>query len=307
VVTFSQGFETGDGTNGIVEAAFKIDAVSNEERAATSAIASMFRLSLATIIVAFLVCAIVVLWVMRREALREALQREQEHLAFSGVLANGIAHDFRNPMSSLRLDIQMLERQLSRPAPDADKVQALCGRVLNTLDRMDKVFEEFLYLSRPSTDELETVDLSAGVRDSVAMLAPRFESAGVKAILDMPESPVSVNAFAGSLRRAIINVLTNAEQHAPQGGTVTVRLATHGSRARLEIEDDGPGIPPKERERIFEMFATSRPEGTGLGLFLAKTAVDRSGGTISAVDGRGPGACLRIELPLAAHGEGDGN
>jgi signal transduction histidine kinase len=305
VVAFSRTFATGDGSNGVVEAAFRIDAVSNQERAATTAIASMFRLSLATVIIAFLVCALLILWVMRREALRERLQREQEHLAFSGVLANGIAHDFRNPMSSLRLDVQMLSRQVVRPGMDAGKVQTLCTRVLGTLDRMDKVFQEFLYLSRPSPEETEAVDLSATVRECVTMMTPRFESSGVHIDVRAPDDPVVVRSFAGSLRRAIVNVLTNAAQFSPQGGRVTIRLAVTGARARLEVEDDGPGIPRAERERVFDMFTTFRPEGTGLGLFLAKTAVERSGGTISAVDGAGPGACLRIELPLTADGEGD--
>ena len=72
-----------------------------------------------------------------------------------------------------------------------------------------------------------------------------------------------------------------------------------GTRARLEVRDSGPGIPKEERERVFEMFYTTRPQGTGLGLFLARTAVEKSGGTLVAADPEGPGARLRMEFPAA--------
>jgi signal transduction histidine kinase len=165
---------------------------------------------------------------------------------------------------------------------------------------MDKVFQEFLYLSKPEDGARERVDLCAVVRECVEIMAPRFEHAGVVPQAEMPSSPVPVSVHTSSLKRALVNVLANAEQFAGHAGHVRVTVSVAGDRGRIDVSDSGPGIPHSERRRVFDMFYTTRPEGTGLGLYLAKSAVERSGGTIAVVDGQGKGACMRIELPLAA-------
>ena len=131
------------------------------------------------------------------------------------------------------------------------------------------------------------------------MLAPRFEASGVGADVRRPAEPVVVRVSAAAVKRALLNVLLNATQHAGTGGRVAVEVVREGQRARLEVRDTGPGIPKADRERIFEMFYTTRPQGTGLGLFLARTAVEQNGGTLAAVEPAGPGACFRLEFPLA--------
>lgn len=131
------------------------------------------------------------------------------------------------------------------------------------------------------------------------MLAPRFETSGVTAAVRRPAEPAVVRVSAAAVKRALLNVLLNATQHAGAGGRVEVDVVREGARARLEVRDTGPGIPKADRERIFEMFYTTRPQGTGLGLFLARTAVEQNGGTLAAVEPEGPGARFRLEFPLA--------
>lgn len=300
VVTFSVPVEGPDGAVRLLEVAMRRDAVEREERAATGAISSMFRISLLTVVVAFLVCVLLVVWMMQREARSERLRREEEHLAFSGVLANGIVHDFRNPMSAVKLDAQMLDREVAKgEGTDPERIAELTGRIRNTVDRMDGVFEEFLYLSKPSEDASERIELSALIRDCVAMMAPRFERAGVTAAVEPASEDAYVPANQASLRRAIINVLTNAEQFSERGGKVRVRVALDDRNAIVEVSDSGPGIPRSERKRVFQMFVSSRPEGTGLGLFLARAAVEKSAGTIAVVDSASGGTLVRIVLPRA--------
>jgi signal transduction histidine kinase len=163
---------------------------------------------------------------------------------------------------------------------------------------MDKVFQEFLYLSRPSTEAAEPVDVCACVRESASMLGPRFEAAGVRLELSVAK-PLRTIAFSGSLRRALVNVLTNAEQFSGQGGVVSAVVAREGEEAVIDIRDSGPGIPKADMQRVFDMFVTGRPGGTGLGLFLARAAIERCGGTILAKDHAGRGAWVQIRLPLA--------
>lgn len=298
VVVFEAETETKDGPLH-VEVALRKETVSREAQAAGSAISSMFRLSLLTVCIAFGACAVLVVVMMHREMRHEALRAEQEHLAFSGMMANGIVHDFRNPMSSLKLDAQMMEREVGR-AGDArpERIAALAGRIRHTLDRMDEVFKAFLFVSRPDTAERTAMDITACVRDAIATLASRLERGRLHAELLAPEKPLPVSVFAASLRRALVNILTNAIDFSPAGGVITIRVAGQDGGAVVEIADQGPGIPEADRRRVFDMFVTTRPEGTGLGLFLAKTAIERSGGTIAIADRpAGTGACIRITLP----------
>ena len=109
-----------------------------------------------------------------------------------------------------------------------------------------------------------------------------------------------VTVYPFALRRALLNVLVNALQFAPKGSEVEIALGAAHGRITIEVRDRGPGIPAEQRERIFEMFVTTRPEGTGLGLFLARTAIQRCGGTIEALPRPGGGTIIRITLQPAS-------
>jgi two-component system sensor histidine kinase KdpD len=104
-------------------------------------------------------------------------------------------------------------------------------------------------------------------------------------------------AYPFAIRRAFLNVLVNALQFASKGSAVDVTLVQKDSMLITDIADRGPGIPEKDRKKIFDLFVTTRPEGTGLGLFLARTAIQRCNGTIEALPREGGGTCIRIVLP----------
>ncbi len=300
VVTFSV-VVTNPGMESVsLELGMRRRAVEREEWPTTRAIESMYRLSLATMAGCFGVCLALVVGMVRREERREQARRREEHLAFSGMLANGIVHDFRNPMSSLRLDAQMLEKEAQRGA-DArtERMVELSGRMRHTLDRMEKVFQEFLTLARPGEEKPSVLDVGACAKECVEMLLPRFEVAGVVPEIRVAEGGCAIRASAAAVKRALLNVLLNACQHAGQGGRVGVEVSHVGSKVRLDVCDSGPGIPKKDRERVFEMFFTTRPQGTGLGLFLARTAIEKNGGSLVVAESEGTGARLRMEFPIS--------
>jgi signal transduction histidine kinase len=282
-----------------VEVGLRREALGGQQRTASAAVASMYHLALLASVTAFTLCLGVLVWAAHRDRRREERRRQEEHLAFSGALANGIVHDFRNPMSAVRLDAQMLDRETQRgEGPRPERLRELAGRIGRTMDRMDAVFREFLYLAQPPGERWESVDVEAAVRECVETMAPRFEQAGIGVTVSWTERPPRVRAVATSLKRALVNVLVNALQFSPPRGTVDVA----GGRARpeevwVEIRDRGPGIPEKDRRRVFEMFTTTRPGGTGLGLFLARTAVLNCGGEIAALPREGGGTAIRIVLP----------
>jgi signal transduction histidine kinase len=300
VVVFNRQLHGEDGSPLEVEIAMRKETVEREERAATMAVGSMFRLSLIAVIISFGTCAILVVWMMRREVHREQQRREEEHLAFAGAMANGIVHDFRNPMSAMQLDVQMLNREVER-GDDCrqERIGELAGRVEKTVERMDKVFQEFLYMSKPPSDERDAVDLSACVSECVSLLTPRLEQAKVDVDLDMPPQPVLVLAYLSGLQRALMNVIINAEQASREGDRVHIRILRARLEATVDVIDSGPGVPVSDRKRIFEMFTSNKPGGTGLGLFLAKTAIERCGGSIKVADAGDGGTRFQITLPLA--------
>lgn len=305
VFVISRENRLSDGSRVVTEATFKREAVGTEELTARTLVSSLFTFTVAVLILSFAVCAVVLIVAVTRDRRRELRARQEEHLAFSGVLANGILHDFRNPMSAVRLDAQMLGKEMKRPeGPRPERVRDLSERIARTMERMDKVFHEFLFLAKPADEKPESVDIEQVVRECVDTLSPRVEQAGVTVkstrLNDLPRAA----AFPFALRRALLNVLMNAVQFAPKGSEITLTLAHQGTSVVIDVLDRGPGIPPAKRERIFDMFVTGRPEGTGLGLFLARTAIRRCGGDIQALVREGGGADIRISLPaLPSTGE----
>lgn len=286
-----------------IEAAVRREAVNSAEKTARRITRSLFAFSLAILGGSILACASVLVLAVIRERRREALARQEEHLAFSGVLANGILHDFRNPMSAIQLDAQMLSREFRRDEGfRPDRVSDLSERIVRTTERMNKIFREFLYLAKPADEQTENIVAATAIRECLDTLGPRLEQSGLTAEFNAPENPIVMRGFSATFHRALMNVLVNATQFAPRGSAVRVTLATEASDAIIEVHDDGPGIPPARREKIFEMFATTRPEGTGLGLFLARTAIERAGGTIRVADVP-HGTTFRITMPLAKAGD----
>lgn len=300
VVTFSIRVPRPDGGSRQVEVALRKDTVERKAMLPAGATVSMFRVALITVLVSFAICVAVVVWMMHREVAREKQRREEEHLAFAGVMAGGVVHDFRNPMSSLRLDVQLLDKEASKgPACRLDRVNRLAERAKRTMDRMDRTFQEFSYLSRQPQGERERLALTALVRECADMLAPRYEQKHVRLDLRVPDAPLEVYGHAMPLRRALLNIMTNALQFTPEQGRVTVRVARQRHHALVDISDSGPGIRRSDRSRVFELFFSTRPGGSGLGLFLARKAIEKCGGSVEVrTSNREPGACIRIHLPV---------
>ncbi len=298
VITRTYGLD--DGGKVVTEATFRREAVGDEEQTARALVSSLVKLAVAVMILSFASCALVLVVALARDRRREKRARQEEHLAFSGVLANGILHDFRNPMSAVRLDAQMLGKEIRRPEGfRAARVRELAERIARTMERMDKVFQEFLFLARPADEKPEPVDIAQILRECADTLAPRSEQAGVTVAIECRGLLPAAAAHPFALRRALLNVLMNAIQFAPRGSAINVVIAERDGQVVTDILDRGPGIPPGQRESVFEMFTTARPEGTGLGLFLARTAIRRCGGDIRALGREGGGADIRISLPSA--------
>ena len=303
VITFTAQTVDARGTPRSLQVAIRKETVEREEAPPHSALTAMFRVALLTITLSFGLCVALIGWLLRREFRREEHRRQEEHLAFAGAVANGILHDFRNPMSALRLDVQLLQKEAGRGAAcRGDKLTELAGRAQGTVERLEEILGEFQTLSRPDAGPRGVIELNACVRDCVALLASRFHRAGVRAESELAQEALHVRGYPTGLRRALVNILTNAEQASPREGRVAVRTRREAGEAVVEIADQGPGVPAAERERIFEMFVSHRPGGMGLGLALARTVAESMGGSIGVEDAPGGGALFVVRLPLADEG-----
>lgn len=303
VITFATARE-GDGAQGrrVLEIGLVKEIIERENSASSSALKRIFRLAVTTIAASFALCLAAVIGLVHREITWQKRSRLEEHLAFAGSMAAGILHDFRNPLSAMRLDAQLMQAEAAKGSAGRPERQAeLAGRIVRAVDRVDGILGEFLALGKPELSRREQFDANASVADCIEMLKPRFDKAGVGIVPELAPDPLQVSGFPVQFKRAVLNIMANAEQFSPRGGKVTIRTGRDGERAFVSVADEGPGIPRAERRKIFDLFYSKRPGGTGLGLSLARTAIESYGGRIECQDPPGgKGACFIISIPLSA-------
>jgi PAS domain S-box-containing protein len=221
-----------------------------------------------------------------------------ERLAALGRITAGVAHEVKNPLNSMRLWLENLKESLS---DDGDTGARQAVRVLDSeIDRLDAVVKRFLDFTRPMEIRLEATNLAALLRDVLAVALPQLQQANVEVsqnlIADVPE----VFADRGLLRQAVLNLVLNAVDAMPDGGQLRLMLDRKGDMAEISVADTGKGIPPENQQKIFQLFFTTRPGGSGIGLASTFRIVQLHNGSIDFTSEVGRGTTFRIELPLAA-------
>jgi two-component system sensor histidine kinase PilS (NtrC family) len=232
-------------------------------------------------------------------AMEERVART-DRLADLGRLAAGLAHELRNPLASMMGSVELL-----RAAAVGADDRRLLDIVLREGSRLAQLVTEFLAFARPAPPRRAPVDLAQLAGETLDAFAHDPSAAGVEVSRRL--APAPVRADAGQLRGVLWNLLLNAAQAAPPRragaprGAVRVACApTPEGGAELSVEDDGPGIAPADRERLFTPFFTTKPEGTGLGLATVHRIVDAHGGTVAVASSPGQGARFTVRLPPAA-------
>jgi signal transduction histidine kinase len=234
-----------------------------------------------------------------RERINTQLQ-VSERLANLGRITAGVAHEVKNPLNSMRIWLENLKGGLS----DQSGMTQQAIRVLdNEIDRLDSVVKRFLDFTRPPEMHQEEVSLDHILEDVLAVERPEMEKAGIKLeVRFAPEVPPAL-VDKELLKQALLNLLVNAVEAMPQGGKLGVSLNRRGEMAEIEIRDTGCGIPPENRQRIFQLFFSTRPGGSGIGLASAFRTVQFHNGSIDFESEVGQGTTFRIELPLARQAE----
>ncbi|MBP7146026.1 MAG: hypothetical protein KBD01_00665 [Acidobacteria bacterium] len=240
-----------------------------------------------------------VLRVIQRTRRLEAEAQRAEQLAYLGTLASGLAHEIRNPLNAMNINLQMLEEELADGRIDQDTLALLRGSRAEVL-RLERLVRDFLAYARPQPSSREEVAPAELVGDVVRFMRPQFQGAGVTLQFDADQPAPHVSVDAGQIRQALLNILQNALEASAPKHTVRVSVgATEQGEARIEVADEGPGIPQDFRERIFEVFWSRKAAGSGLGLPIALRVVESHGGRIEVESEAGRGSTFRIVLPNA--------
>jgi signal transduction histidine kinase len=232
-------------------------------------------------------------------AINDLMARLGSALALQRHFLADAAHELRTPVAALRLQLQLLERAGS----DAQRAAAL-EELRAGVARAQHLIEQLLQLSRlgPETPALkrEKVDLAELVRSIVSRFSARADAQGVD-LGAIAASPVTIAGDAQQLTILLNNLVDNALRHTPRGGTVDVCASTHDGQPCLSVADSGPGIPPDERERVFDRFyrsAESPPStGSGLGLAIVRAVGQRHHATVALEDSASAGLLVRVQFP----------
>ena len=225
---------------------------------------------------------------LREERLADA----EEQLRRLQSVGAKVAHELKNPLASIKGLCQLVAR-----TPEGERTQERLAVVASEISRMETILNEYLSFSRPLEDiRPEPIELAELARDVLDVLDGRAVQAGVSLTIDGTAAPV--HGDPRRLKEALINLVSNAIEATPTGGSVKLRVrnASAGG-AVLEVQDSGRGITPDELERLGTSFFTTRPNGTGLGVVLAQGVITQHGGSLGYVSTVGKGTTATITLP----------
>ena len=214
-------------------------------------------------------------------------------------LLKRLAHEIRNPLSSLDVQFQLLEEDLSALGPQMrPPLVSRLGIIRGELQRLDSIVERFLKLRGPSALELERVEINNVVTHVCDLMRPEASTRKVEIVAVVAPDLPPLTADPVRLSQALMNVIINGVQAITGGGRVTVSAAVAGNNLSLRVQDTGPGIPAGEIGEIFDPYFTTKPEGNGLGLWIAQQIAVAHGGDLHAENAPGGGAVFVLTLPV---------
>ena len=225
----------------------------------------------------------------------EQLQRS-ERLASLGEIAAGLAHEVKNPLSAIKGAIEIVQGRASRGTPEAE----FAAIAVRELARIESLLGDFLAYARPREPQRSMVLPNALIERVLPVLSPVAQRAGVALDVTDVAGPLMVHVDPEQVSQVLFNVILNAVQASTAGGHVHVQIERAHDAVRVNVRDDGPGIPAHVAGRIFEPFFTTKSGGTGLGLPIAQRIMAAHGGSIALASDASGGTTFRLILPVAS-------
>jgi two-component system, NtrC family, sensor kinase len=224
-----------------------------------------------------------------------------ERLAAVGRVSAQVAHEIRNPLSSIGLNVEMLQDQLLevqfKTVEEAKEAKHLLTSVLSEVDRLTEITEDYLRLARLPTPVKREEDVKKLLEEVLGFSREELERAGLTVVTELTADALPLAADEGQLRQVFLNLIRNAREAMPSGGTLTIKAAVRKTELEVRITDTGTGIAPEVREKLFEPFFTTKQGGTGLGLPLSRQIVEAHGGRIEIESEVGRGTTFILLFP----------
>ncbi|PYS55382.1 MAG: hypothetical protein DMG13_04295 [Acidobacteria bacterium] len=221
----------------------------------------------------------------------EAELRREDRLRTMGRVVAGLAHEIRNPLNSIRLTARVIQRRLQDNPATKDQIDMIIGEI----DRLDTLLKSLLLFREEEPRALRSQPVLPIVQRSLAVVQAHAQERGITVRLEQ-SAPAEAPVDSDQLQQAIMNLLLNAVDACGPGGVVNVRMLTEENHIDIAVEDSGPGLSAESQEQVFEAFYTTKPGGTGLGLAVTKTVLEKMGATIQASN-HANGARFTIQLP----------
>ena len=230
----------------------------------------------------------------------EAIESELElsrRLAAIGRLTSGVGHEVKNPINAIVVHLELLKTKLGDASAPAVRHLEVIDSEIHRLDRVVQMLVDF---SRPVELDLRERDLRTVIGDVLTLATAEFSTRNVTLISHMPSHPIIANVDADLLKQAVLNVILNGAQAMPEGGKLEVTLEDDRKTALLRIADEGAGIPEEIREKIFDLYFTTKSEGSGIGLAMTYRILQLHYGSIEVQSKTGRGTEFQLRIPLSA-------
>jgi signal transduction histidine kinase len=252
------------------------------------------------IAIAAILAAVAAVYSYRRFILLERRTREAERLAEIGTLTGGLAHEIKNPLSTVGLNLQLLQEDLDPKAPNYPRLASRLATVRGETARLRAILDDFLRFAGRIELARQPTELNELLDELADFFSPQAQVQGTRLRVSKSGGPVIADVDPKLLKQAILNLMINALQAMPEGGELILSLASAAGDATITVTDTGPGISPDAITRIFHAYFTTKRGGTGLGLAMAKRIVEEHGGRLTVQSEQGKGSQFQIRLPLRA-------
>ena len=229
----------------------------------------------------------------------ETRLRRAESLASMTTLAAGVAHEIRNPLTSMSIHLQLIQRALGGGDTLPDEIGESLNTMTEEIQRLNKIVVDFLFAVRPMNSNLREGDINDVLRHLLAFLRPELSASGIEVVEKLASRLPPAQLDERLLREALLNIVKNAKAAMPAGGTLTVGTVLEGERICITVRDTGTGIPEDVTDKIFEPYFTTREFGSGLGLTLTYKIIKEHAGDIEVSSKPGAGATFRVCIPVS--------